>query len=524
MSGQGDDKAEAALERALARGPRDVLDLLDALRKALPQQLATHEGNVHAVLHRLVKRDRILTGGRSPRGLTLYRLPEEDEPAGTPDAEPQGTTADTAQAAARIASVVRDTSHRSRVQADVAAHRQQLTDEKSLAKFGSPRGLRHLLQRIDRGRPAVCFAAGAGDALRRFLFHEGPWIAGAVVLFFVLKLFVMPIYYIPSESMLPNLRVGDRVAVFLPHVRGVPDRWRIVTYERRGVTYVKRLVGLPGEEIAIVHGDVFVDGKLLVKPDEVREALRTPVGAWDFRDGTPRGWGTPQEAHDERSWTWRSGGFPAHPPRGLGNSYVLRDGYVRVLGERGERGELALIVTRGPAGSTDVSSIEWTLEVGMRGIRLREERYRDGSSLGPATVLASRENPPGAGQIELRISYVDGVLRASCADWSWQAARAAPDAALGVRVAERGAGSRVLSIGLDRDVHYAHLGEVAVPQRGGSLRNPHQIRKDAVFCLGDNTTDSKDSRYREPGDIPVDDLIGPVAFRVWPPGRIGLVR
>lgn len=524
VSGQGDDKAERALERALARGPLDVLDLVGAVRTAAPRLVELREGAVHALLHRLVRAQRILPGGRSARGLVLYRMADTPEPAAPHAAEASSVAESVAHVAARIASAVKDPAARGRIHADVAAHRQALAEDGKLDSFGSPRATRYLLHRVERGRATVCTTDGAGDTARRFLLHEGPWIAGAVVLFFVLKFFVMPIYVIPSKSMVPNLLVNDRVAVFLPGVGGVPERWRIVTYEKGELTYVKRLIGLPGEEIAILHGDIFIDGKLLVKPDSVREALRSRVGRWDFRKGTPQGWGEPTEAHDERAWAWRSGGFPAHPPGALGNSFVLRDGYVRLTGDRGARGEFALTIHRGPAGSVDAASVAWTLEVGVRGIRLREERTKDGAAQGPPNVLASRDAPPAAGPVALELSYVDGVLRASCADWVWQGARAAPDAALGVRIAERGVRGGIHTVGVDRDIHYAHLGTQGVPQPGQRGPNPHRISKTGVFCMGDNTTDSKDSRYRDPGDIPVDKLIGPVSLRVWPPGRWGFVK
>ena len=61
---------------------------------------------------------------------------------------------------------------------------------------------------------------------------------------------------------------GDRILVmmfpydlpFLPG-SGPPERWDVVVFrypEEPEVSYIKRLVGLPGETIRIYHGDVFV--------------------------------------------------------------------------------------------------------------------------------------------------------------------------------------------------------------------------------------------------------------------------
>lgn len=48
------------------------------------------------------------------------------------------------------------------------------------------------------------------------------------------------------------------------------------------------------------------------------------------------------------------------------------------------------------------------------------------------------------------------------------------------------------------------------------------VPPDAYLVLGDNTTNSLDSRYY--GFVPASSLVGRVAFRYWPPGRAGAVR
>jgi len=43
--------------------------------------------------------------------------------------------------------------------------------------------------------------------------------------------------------------------------------------------------------------------------------------------------------------------------------------------------------------------------------------------------------------------------------------------------------------------------------------------------MGDNRTNSKDSRYHQDaadsGSVPVDDIVGKTRFKVWPLSRIG---
>ena len=42
-----------------------------------------------------------------------------------------------------------------------------------------------------------------------------------------------------------------------------------------------------------------------------------------------------------------------------------------------------------------------------------------------------------------------------------------------------------------------------------------------VFVLGDNRSNSADSRYANRGPIPIDSIVGRAFVHVWPPGDIG---
>ena len=90
-------------------------------------------------------------------------------------------------------------------------------------------------------------------------------------------------FYIPSISMMPSLLVGDRLVVskypygwswvsasfhVFPRGKGrllgrTPERGDsvIVVPPDRDVDYIKRVIGLPGDRIAVVNGQIVLNGK-----------------------------------------------------------------------------------------------------------------------------------------------------------------------------------------------------------------------------------------------------------------------
>ena len=96
-------------------------------------------------------------------------------------------------------------------------------------------------------------------------------IVGAILLALVVKVFLLQAFYIPSLSMSPTLRVGDRVLVNkLSYRLHDVNRGDVIVFERPASEtsstipdLIKRVVGLPGESISFIDGAVYVDGKRL---------------------------------------------------------------------------------------------------------------------------------------------------------------------------------------------------------------------------------------------------------------------
>jgi signal peptidase I len=143
---------------------------------------------------------------------------------------------------------------------------------------------------IDRGEKVVI---DERNALYANEMREPWWLdytAGLFPVFlfvFVLRSFLFEPFRIPSGSMLPTLHIGDFIlvnkyeyGVRLPVIgtkiipMGSPKRGDVVVFRYpmdTSVDYIKRVVGLPGDEIKYINKRLFVNGV---------EQPQTPAGDW----------------------------------------------------------------------------------------------------------------------------------------------------------------------------------------------------------------------------------------------------
>lgn len=98
----------------------------------------------------------------------------------------------------------------------------------------------------------------------------------------------------PREMDSPTFS-GDRILVLkFIYNFSQPSRWDVVVFKNpnkplENENYIKRLVGRPGEKIAIYRGDVYIDDKIAVKPDKTQDALWLLVHDTNYRPTRP-GW------------------------------------------------------------------------------------------------------------------------------------------------------------------------------------------------------------------------------------------
>jgi signal peptidase I len=90
-------------------------------------------------------------------------------------------------------------------------------------------------------------------------------IAIAVVLALVIRHFVVQAFKIPSGSMIPTLLIGDHLLVnkFVYRFR-LPERGEVAVFkfpQDRKTDFIKRVVALPGDDVALADGTLLVNGR-----------------------------------------------------------------------------------------------------------------------------------------------------------------------------------------------------------------------------------------------------------------------
>lgn len=110
----------------------------------------------------------------------------------------------------------------------------------------------------------------------------------AVVAAMLINKYVILKAEVPTGSMEHTIEVDDRIlGLKLAYLFGEPDRGDIVIFpypDNPEITYVKRVIGLPGETVEIKNGAVYIDGNPIKEP-YLKEAMKGEYGPYVVPEG-----------------------------------------------------------------------------------------------------------------------------------------------------------------------------------------------------------------------------------------------
>lgn len=370
---------------------------------------------------------------------------------------------------------------------------------------------------------------------RRMLLLAGALVAVLLALA-VARLYWFDVYRVDSGSMEPFLH-GDAEAgehVLVRYVkRPALRRFDPVVLRLPGASepIVKRVVGLPGESVQLVGGDLVVDGARL-PADAPRPAC---VALYDSRleplDAALQLAG-PGWAREGDAWRLDARGTGPALESAAAWTAQLFDGRIAQDGTR-VRGaieigdavlelELELLAGEGRVeASLSEEADRFRLELHAGPERLAASLWR-ADPLEGESRLAAVELPRPSGRLRVRFANVDNHLRVDLGD-----ARGVLAADYAANTPLEGVPDRSYrhlrpratfgAVGLDvrfervrllRDLHWGLRGTQGVAA-------PLRLGPDELFVLGDNASESLDSR--EFGPVPLDAVVGLPEAVVWPP-------
>ncbi len=310
-------------------------------------------------------------------------------------------------------------------------------------------------------------------------------IAYSIVTVLIFWHFVAENTVVPTDSMKPTIlgatdrTLPDRLfADVAVYALREPRRWEILVFEyplQREVRFVKRIVGLPGEHVEIRDGDIWIDGSVARKPALVQESL--------WRERFPKSGARSRAKSITAAWTgneddgWRRDGKDGLKLRGRDHLT-----WARFLA-RLDVGDVRIAFT---ARTTDAAAVA-AARITTRGVPVVLEVGGEGGTLtvGDDPPVEVSTGIGAATRVELQVA--DGLVRALLDGHEVARAETAV-VGTGRNRVEIGGGSgevRFTEVRLDEDIRYA------LPASGLSV---FDTPADGYVVLGDNTTNSEDSR------------------------------
>ena len=361
---------------------------------------------------------------------------------------------------------------------------------------------------------------------------------------------------------------GDRLLVqkFLFDVRR-PNRWEVAVFQSPAEpdqAYVKRVVGLPGETIQIVDGDVFIDGKIARKTLREQRAMRILVYDNDY---------VPADSDRFPRWRFRGARSPRLVPSGWkaqGSRFVhestatstAREDWLEYLHfdpDRGRHGPIRdfcpynggdlrgdnvvkdLMIEADLSIRSEVKSLTLRLDHGSDRFtvilpvdgRSGPEVRRNGRFLEVVNAKGGLTSSPAesprfvrleASAIDRRLTVaVDGVALFDPIDFeaSGGSGSGPPGSPLALGVV--GGSMELRRLRVHRDIYYT--GDLAIgTRRPFAVDTAHVLGEDEFFVLGDNSPVSNDSRFWERSPVVRGDRFLGKPFLVHLPGQVCALR
>ena len=303
-------------------------------------------------------------------------------------------------------------------------------------------------------------------------------------------------------------------------------------FSRKKKNYIKRLVGLPGDKLQIINGDIYVNDKIQRKPDHVQNTLWLPV----YNSRYP--------GNEEITPTWVADG----------NTWKIDKKTLTLDNTSSNNSDVSLVAFgrrisdqngyNNRAGSNEMGDIkirfDVTLSKGSQSLELVLKKNNDeftailptsdtdgkSSLVKNNNILLEKDIRLQTGQIhKVEFSNVDHMVSLSVDDKKvfgfdnddGKVPAPVPFDSSMIRFGGIHVNATFENIGIFHDIYYTNLssGTWATTQ-------PIQLGEKDYFMLGDNSRNSNDSRVWK--FVPEKNIVGKAFFVFWPLNNIKFIK
>ncbi|MCF6157396.1 MAG: hypothetical protein E3K32_02225 [wastewater metagenome] len=302
-------------------------------------------------------------------------------------------------------------------------------------------------------------------------------------------------------------------------------------FSKKKKNYIKRLIGMPGEKLQIVNGDIYINNRIQRKPPKVQDTLWLPVynSRYPAKEEIIPAW-----IADSKAWTIDKESLvlnnisDKNSPVSMvtfGRKITDQNGYNR--NSHTEMGDIKISFDVTPLpGSQDIKLVlEKNDDVFTASIPTNDSEGKC-RLLKSGTVVLEKDVHIQTGQTHtIEFSHVDRIVSLSING------REAitfdndhgniPESRLFDTSKVQFGGSRVHAtfenIKILHDIYYTNLS----PDTWGTDQ-PVQLGEKDYFMLGDNSRNSNDSRVWK--FVPEEKIVGKAFFIFWPLNNIKFIR
>ena len=302
--------------------------------------------------------------------------------------------------------------------------------------------------------------------------------------------------------------------------------------------FVKRVVGLPGEKVQILSGDVYINGHIARKPPAIQQRMWQHV--YDSRYVPKRKLGPIWDfGRLADLWEQKEGGEVLVVNAVESAEPVLVDFVRKVTDSSGYNGRAGspygvVLRYRGPHEVDDcrIGARLKVLDVGSGGgaavLRIAEAGRtflmrvpvggpgqlvltENGRVVGEVRVEGLKAGETASAALESYDRRVVARLRGeSLLSYEFQRSPAAQTFSARPGFGAAGADVEFGRVVIQRDVYYLAV------EDSRNVPRVYNLEEDQYFVLGDNSSESSDSRHWDSPEVPAENIVGQAFFVFWP--------